>query len=114
MVDLLQQRAKQNDVLILDKSRDPWRTDDLWLAPQYPGKLYCGHFFLTVDYDRKCAEVNRFFRDSPERQSTFLHEHGIRHVYVEAQDDPGRLERVPGLILLKATSIGSLFEYTAR
>jgi hypothetical protein len=114
MVDLLKRHARENDVLILDKSRDPWRTDDLWLAPQYPGKLYCGHFFLTVDYDRKCAEVNRFFRDTPEGQSTFLQEHGIRHIYVEAKDDPGRFERIPGLVLLKAASIGSLFEYTVK
>jgi len=49
IVDLLRHRASPKDVLIVDKSEVPWKTDDLWLAPEYPGKLYCGHFFLTAD-----------------------------------------------------------------
>jgi len=53
----------------VDKSEVPWKTDDLWLAPEYPGKLYCGHFFLTADYEQKCAKVVRFFESHiPEEQ----------------------------------------------
>ncbi|MGE5265454.1 MAG: hypothetical protein ACM3S0_18900, partial [Acidobacteriota bacterium] len=61
ILNVLQQSAAEDDVLIVDKTDFPWRTDDLWLAPEYPGKLYCGHFFLTPNYESKCAEVNRFF-----------------------------------------------------
>jgi hypothetical protein len=114
LVDLLKRRAGKDDVLIVDKSKEPWETDDLWLTPEYPGKLYCGNFFLTVDYDRKCAEVTRFYKDPPENQAAFLREKKVRYVYVGAKDDPSRFERVPGLVLLKATSVGSLFEYTAN
>jgi hypothetical protein len=114
LVDILKRRAGKDDALIVDKSKEPWETDDLWLGPDYPGKLYCGHFFLTVDYERKRSEVARFFSDPPEKQAAFLQERRIRYVYVEAKDGPSRFERVPGLALLKATSIGSLFEYTAQ
>jgi len=114
LVDLLKRRAGKDDALIVDKSKEPWKTDDLWLGPEYPGKLYCGNFFLTVDYDRKCAEVTRFYKDSPQDQASFLQERKVRYVYVDAKDDPSRFERVPGLVLLKATSVGSLFEYSAK
>jgi hypothetical protein len=113
LVDLLKRRAGKDDALIVDKSKEPWETDDLWLGPEYPGKLYCGNFFLTVDYDRKRAEVTSFYKDPPEKQSAFLQERHIRFVYVDAKDDPSRFERGPGLVLLKANSTGSLFEYVA-
>jgi hypothetical protein len=112
MVDLLSEYASENDVLILDKSEDPWRTDDLWLVPEYPGKLYCGHFFLTPDYDSKCSQLVHFFNDSTaEEQAAFLESQDIRFVYIDADDDPQRFERVPGLVLLRSLSIGSLYEY---
>lgn len=112
VVDLLREQATDSDLLITDKSAPDWKTDDLWLAPEYPGKLYAGHFFLTDDYERKRAEVNRFFDSRPEEQATFLRDKGIRFVFVPAKQNPGRFERVPGLVLLKAATIGSLFEYT--
>ncbi|HEX9075741.1 MAG TPA: hypothetical protein VF932_08160 [Anaerolineae bacterium] len=111
IIDVVRQRATENDVLIVDKTDAAWQTDDLWLAPEYPGKLYCGHFFLTPDYDRKCAQVNSFF-NAPASQVSFLKENGIRFVYVAGKDDPSRFESVPGLIPLKSESIGALFEFT--
>lgn len=112
IVNLLGEQASENDVLILDKSEDPWKTDDLWLVPEYPGKMYCGHFFLTPDYERKCGELVHFFNDSSsEEQAVFLESQDIRFVYVDAGNDPQRFERVPGLVLLKSLSIGSLYEY---
>jgi hypothetical protein len=112
MVNVLRERASPEDVLIVDKSEDPTKTDDLWLAPEYPGKLYCGHFFLTVDYERKCGEVNGFFGSTPVEQAEFLKANKIRYLYVRAAQSPDRFQRVPGLVLLKSASIGSLFEYT--
>ncbi len=111
IVDALRRQASANDLLVVDKTDFPWQTDDLWLAPEYPGKLYCGHFFLTPDYEDKCAQVNRFF-DNPAAQSAFLQDKGIRFVYVSKKDDPSRFENVPGLVQIKSESIGSLFEFT--
>ena len=111
IIDLLSQRATANDVLMVDKGAQPWETDDIWLAPKYPGKWYVGHYFLTVDYDRKRAEVTHFFTASPEEQEAFLRTKQIRFLFVDRQRDPRTLERVPGLILLKSNSAGSLFEF---
>jgi hypothetical protein len=111
IVDALGRQASANDLLVVDKTDFPWKTDDLWLAPEYPGKLYCGHFFLTPDYEDKCARVNRFF-DNPVAQAAFLQDKGIRFVYVSKKDDPSRFENVPGLVQIKSEAIGSLFEFT--
>jgi hypothetical protein len=111
IIDILVQNAGENDLLLIDKSKAPWKTDDLWLAPEYPGKLYCGHFFLTVDYDRKAKEVNRFFESNPEEKSTFLKQKRIRFLFVNANNNPSIFKRVPGLTLLKSLSVGSLFEF---
>ena len=113
IIDLLRHRASHDDILLVDKSDVPWKTDDLWLAPEYPGKFYCSHFFLTVDHDRKRAEVISFFKShNPEEQAAFLRKRKIRFLYVGAKQDPQRFERVPGLILLKSMPFGSLFENT--
>jgi hypothetical protein len=115
IVDTLGQSAAANDILIVDKAALPWRTDDLWLAPDYPGKFYCGHFFLTVDYERKCAEVVRFFDErDPSRQTAFLREKGIRFVYVQASREPARFAGIPGFVVLSEQTIGTLFEYDPR
>ena len=112
IVDTLRDRASKDDVLLVDKSDFPWKTDDLWLAPEYPGKFYCSHFFLTVDYERKRAEVVSFFKSNdPEEQAAFLRKRKIRFLYVETKKDPQRFKHIPGLMLVKSTSIGSLFEY---
>jgi len=112
MVDLLQQRASEKDLLMVDKSAFDWQTDDLWLVPEYPGIPFPGHFFLTVDYERKRAEAVDFFGSTSEEQEAFLRDRGIRFLYVPAEQDPERFERVRGLVLVNAASIGSLFEYT--
>jgi hypothetical protein len=112
IVDVLQEQASEDDVLLIDKSDLPWKTDDLWLAPEYPGKFYCSHFFLTADYERKRAEVVSFFKsDNSEEQAGFLRKRKIRFLYTRANEDPKHFTHVPGLILLKAAPFGSLFEY---
>jgi hypothetical protein len=114
IVAVLTERAGENDVIILDKTDFDWGTDDLWIAPEYPGKFYAGHFFLTPDYDKKRAEVNRFFEGSPNDQAAFLREKRIRFVYVNANQNPHRFEQIPGLRLLKSEPIGALFEYATE
>jgi hypothetical protein len=72
MVDLLRHRATESDVLLADVH------DVLWLAPEYPGRHYCAHFFLTVGYQRKRALQTRFFKSTAEQQAEFLRREGIR------------------------------------
>jgi hypothetical protein len=113
MIHLLHSQAAKNDLLIVDKTKPPWRTDDLWLFPDYPGKLYCGHFFLTPNYEQKCEQINRFFHNSTlKEQEAFLQDHKIRFVYVDVNNNPRQFEHIPGLKLLRSTTVGALFEYT--
>jgi hypothetical protein len=113
IVDVLRNRASEKDVLLVDKSAQDWDTDDLWLAPYHPGKLYCGHFFLTPNYEEKRAEVKHFFETSKsEQQRAFLEQERIRFIFVNNKQNPYRFEHFFGMSLLKSTSIGSLFEYS--
>jgi len=105
MVDLLKTRAGSNDILM---AQPP---NVLWLAPEYPGRHYAGHFALTVNYDGKLSRMDRFFESTPEEQASFLRQQRIRFLYVDAKKDASRLGAVPGLNLLKSASIGALYEY---
>jgi hypothetical protein len=51
-----------------------------WLAGK---KVYVGHWFLTIDYDRKLAEVASFFRPelSVEQKRAWLAQKEIKYVY---------------------------------
>jgi hypothetical protein len=106
-IDLLASRATPEDLLLAD------RNPTLWLAPEYPGRHYVAHFFLTVDFERKRAEMEQFFLADAGSQARFLEDTGVRFLFVEATDDPTRFAAVPGLVLLKAIPDGSLFEYRA-
>jgi len=116
LIATLERTASPNDVLVVDKADVPWKTDDLWLAPSYPGKLYAGHYFRTVNYPRKREETNRFFATgSADEKAEFLRKAGVRFVYVNtAKQDRVSFERVPGLVPIVVTSVGSLFEYRPR
>ena len=62
-----------------------------WLAVK---NVYLGHWFLTIDRDRKLAEVQAFFGPqlSVEQKRAFLTAHQIRYVYY------GPIERSVGPI----------------
>jgi hypothetical protein len=62
-----------------------------WLAAK---NVYLGHWFLTIDRDRKLAEVQAFFGPqlSVEQKRAFLTAHQIRYVYY------GPIERSVGPI----------------
>jgi hypothetical protein len=104
----VRERATFDDLLLAPEP------DLLWLAPEYPGRNFCAHFFLTVDYARKHAEVARFYAGNPAEQVAFLRSHGIRHVYVPAVQRPERFGGIPGLTLLRAAPVGWLFEHDAQ
>jgi len=105
MVDLLNTRAAPNDILM---AAPP---DVLWLAPEFPGRHYSGHFALTLNYEAKLARMARFFESPPAEQADFLQRESVRFLYIDAENNPRRLERVPGLVLLASAPIGALFEF---
>jgi hypothetical protein len=105
MIDRLGQRATRGDLLVADER------ELLWLAPEYPGRHYCGHFFLTVDYERRRKEIARFFTAAAEEQAMFLSKNHIRFLFVAARQNPSRFEAVRGLRPILANTAGSLFEY---
>jgi hypothetical protein len=124
IVNELRSCATHEDVLLVDKAPPDWAADDLWLAPYHPGRLYCGHFFLTPQYEQKRTEAADFFeKNDTSEQIEFLERERIRFVYVNTQNDPVRFEtvhdpegfeQIPGLRLLKNTAVGSLFEFSPQ
>lgn len=113
ILNTIRQRANSQHVLLVDKSDLEWKTDDLWLAPAFPGSLFGGHFFLSENYDSKRAETSQFYRSYDiEEQAQFLKKHGIDFVYVDARMDPKRFSHIEGIDLVTSTATGSLFEFS--
>jgi hypothetical protein len=104
VLDLLRHRASKSDVLLADEP------ELLWLAPEYQGRHYCGHWFLCVNYQAKKEQRNQFFAGTPEDQLAFLTREKIRFVFVSPENHPDRFSGNPHLVPLKSTGIGSLFE----
>jgi hypothetical protein len=104
-IGALTRAASPRDVLLADFR------DRLWLAPDYQGRHYAGHFFLTVDYDRKHAETMALLKSDGSGAAEFLSKHRIRFVYVNSRREPAKFKSVPGLVPLHQTRDGVLFEY---
>jgi hypothetical protein len=103
ILDALKERAGADDILASEEH------DVLWLAPEYRGRHYCAHFFLTTNFERKKAEMTEFFAE-PAAHLSFL-EHGARFLFVGRDRGPGRFAAIPGMTLLRDENIGALFEY---
>ena len=88
--------------------------DLLWLGPEFPGRLYLGHFFLTVDYERKRREVEQFFALPADLQRKFLDERSIRFVFVSVREQAEQMDRVAGLVAVVRTDVGVLYERRSR
>ncbi len=87
--------------------------DILWLGPEYPGRHYAGHFFLTVDYRRKLADEIEFFdKATPAERAEFLRRNDVRFLFVRPDDHPESFAAVGGLTPLVAGTPGTLFEIT--
>jgi hypothetical protein len=96
--------ADSTAVLIADE------TSLRWLGPEFPGRHFAGHFFLTVDYDRKRAALDAFFDETdPARQAAFLREVRPTLLFVPVWRDPARFELMGGLEPLVAEPPGTLF-----
>jgi hypothetical protein len=106
MIGKLRELANPSDVLIADEE------SLRWLAPEYPGRHYAGHFFLTVDYDQKAAALQAFYIGTdPTKQEEFLRSNNIRFVYVSAAREPARFEALQGLRVVQREPFGTLFEF---
>lgn len=101
-------RAGSADLLLADER------SLLWLAPEYPGVNYCAHFFLTVDYTRKQAEVTRFYESDAVAQSAFLRAKGVRFLFVPAAYEPAKYAGRPDLSPVVANGVGTLFTVDGR
>jgi hypothetical protein len=106
IVEVARQRAQRGDLLLSDE------TSLLWLAPEYPGRHYCAHFFLTVDYARKQEDVRKFYAGTAAEQSAFMREHDVKFLFVAARQKPERFADVPGLTLLVENGVGALYSHT--
>jgi hypothetical protein len=97
--------ARRDDVLLSD------RRSLLWLAPDYPGRHYSAHFFLTVDFARKQRDVARFFQGSAAEQAEFLRTQRIAYVFTPDLSVATGLRDVEGLRLVLENSAGSVFAF---
>lgn len=109
LLDRLRTLASERSVLLAQPR------EYRWLAPEFPGISYHAHFFLTVDFERKYAEVESFFasRDAQEH-ARFLDERGIDFLHVPRDAQPERFESLPGWRTLAAADGGILLGREAR
>jgi hypothetical protein len=80
----LEGRAAPGDVLVAEGR------DLLWLGPTFPGRLYNGHFFLTVDFERKDGEVMQLLEGTGEPDWELLRRTGATWLFVRADRSPER------------------------
>ncbi|MGQ0646184.1 MAG: hypothetical protein ACT4P7_01365 [Gemmatimonadaceae bacterium] len=98
----LNARADTSHILLADTP------DLLWLAPTFPGRLYVGHFFLTVGFSAKVGAL-RAGLDDPALMPPLLATSGAHFVFVNARHGPERFATVPGLTPIARESVGWLF-----
>lgn len=109
VIRTLRDRANSDDILLAEQ------TDELWLAPAFPGRSYVGHFFLTVDYESKVAALERFLSDTAmSARRDFLDRSGARFIFVNAGRHPEQFAELAGLVPIVRNSAGWLFENQAR
>ena len=82
--------------------------DLLWLAPEFPGRLYVGHFFLTVNFREKTESLQRALA-TPDSLPALLARSGASWLYVNAQHEPGRLTGAAPITPVHSGPMGTLF-----
>jgi hypothetical protein len=112
LIETLNQAAGPQDLLLVDLAREPWATDLLWLGPSYPGRFYCGHFFLCSEYKLKRSEIVQFYKADPLEQEAFLQANAIRYIYAEPAETGWRLDEVPGIEILIENRAGAIYVYS--
>ncbi|MCI0437047.1 MAG: hypothetical protein L0271_25915 [Gemmatimonadetes bacterium] len=103
IIGVLREQAGPRDVLVADQP--PLR----WLAPDYPGVHYAGHFFLTPNFTLRRDSLAGFWRAPPDEQAVFLRRRGARWLFVDAAQQPSRFEQVPHLRAVHGAPFGTLF-----
>jgi hypothetical protein len=103
VLDTLGARAQVSDVLLAEPP------DLLWLAPEYPGRLYVGHFFLTHDYRSRREALERALA-SPDSLGPLLDLAGARWLFAGPQRNAETLAATPGLAAVWRGPSGTLFE----
>lgn len=104
VVRTLSEQSGPEDLLLADEATLRW------LAPEYTGRHFAGHFFLTVDYERKRTALEQFLRDrDTTRQLAFLHESGATWLFVPRPLEPERFELLPGVDAVAGAPFGTLF-----
>ncbi len=109
VLDALAARADENSVLLAQPR------EYRWLSPEFPGISYHAHFFLTVDFERKSAEVERFYagQDAAE-QAQLLERWGVDFLHVPRAEQPERFAALAGWRELARAEGGVLFERERR
>jgi hypothetical protein len=64
-----------------------------------------------VNFEQKTARLAEFFKADPREQAAFLERERIRFLYASKDKELEQLARIPGLTLVTAASVGSLYEY---
>jgi hypothetical protein len=98
----LGEAADTSDILLAEPR------DLLWLAPEFPGRLYVGHFFLTVNYKAKNEALTRALQ-APDSMAALLSSSGTSLLFVHADRDPSRFASLPNVQVLATTTEGTLF-----
>ena len=112
VIRYLREHADESDLLLVDRRRAPWQTDDRWLAPAFRGRMYSGNYFLTPNYSAKRGGVIQFYHQMESvTRATFLEQSKIRWVFAGPENDLPTLRNTPGLVLRLSFPEGSLLEY---
>lgn len=96
-------RANADDILVCPQE------SIRWIAPEYPGRHYCAHFFLTVNFARKRDLMVRCYTLPPEECLQFLNGIGARYFFVPASREPLRYKDAPGFETVVETTVGTLY-----
>ena len=109
VVDALVAASDANSVLLAQPR------EYRWLAPEFPGISYHAHFFLTVEFERKQAEVEAFYASADlDSQARQLDAWGVDFLHAPRNSQPERFARLPGWRELARADGGVLFEREAR
>jgi hypothetical protein len=100
---VLRDGAATTDVLLAEPA------DLLWLAPEFPGRMYVGHFFLTPGFREKRDTLVRAL-ERPETLGSLLRSTNARWLFVNAAHDVQRIGLLPGLVVRATGEAGTLFE----
>lgn len=101
-VELLSERGRPEELLLADDR------DYRWLCPDFRGRSYDAHFFLTVDFEAKRERTRAFFED-PVAEAALLEELGVDYLFVNQRHEPARFAALGGLTPLFEGDRGTLF-----